>query len=333
LRTLPPQYLRDRDFEPIESEIVSFLRLAVFDRLLSIIQQELWKPSDLSLQNANENLVARALASGRIQYAGGVFSGRPSAAISTGLRSAGAKFNKTRKAYTLDEKDAPSWLLAAASDFQARSQRAHDRIIEQLGKIQDNLAIEIGGAINADKVVDSVERGWRNSARSLEVMPELSGKAREQMATTLSDNVELSVKGFTNEMVDEMREAVDKNAREGCRFDTLTDIIQMRYGLSERRAKFLARQETGLFMAEFRRRMFEDVGLRHYIWDSSRDARVRPDHRRLDGKMFAYSDPPIIDLASGRRGNPGQDFNCRCVDRPVVEADFREYQKKLHVLV
>lgn len=46
---------------------------------------------------------------------------------------------------------------------------------------------------------------------------------------------------------------------------------------------------------------------------------MRADHRRLNGKIFSWNAPPIVDMRTGRRGHPGDDYQCRCVAIPVFE--------------
>lgn len=44
---------------------------------------------------------------------------------------------------------------------------------------------------------------------------------------------------------------------------------------------------------------------RYFIWRTSCDGSVRESHLALEGKIFAYKNPPSIGL-------PGEDYNCRC---------------------
>jgi uncharacterized protein with gpF-like domain len=46
---------------------------------------------------------------------------------------------------------------------------------------------------------------------------------------------------------------------------------------------------------------------------------VRPDHKRLDGKIFNWDDAPISNTKTGKRAHPGQDYGCNCVARPIVD--------------
>jgi SPP1 gp7 family putative phage head morphogenesis protein len=50
----------------------------------------------------------------------------------------------------------------------------------------------------------------------------------------------------------------------------------------------------------------------HYVWRAQRDEKVRPSHRRNDGRVFSWADPPDI-------GHPGDGRNCRCEAVPYVE--------------
>ena len=107
--------------------------------------------------------------------------------------------------------------------------------------------------------------------------------------------------------------------------------IQARSSVSRNKAKFLARQETGMFMSKYRAERFVEAGVQKYKWSTSHDARVRPgkgltaaerahagNHRILDKQTFDYrTKAPAMYMSSGKACNPGEDFNCRCVDIPL----------------
>ncbi len=111
---------------------------------------------------------------------------------------------------------------------------------------------------------------------------------------------------------------VEGNAREGYRFDNLIGKIKKAHGVSQSKAEFLARQETALFTAKYRRERLGDIGVVNYKWSARSAKLTRPDHWALHGKIFSYANPPIVDRKSGRRGNPGEDFGCLCADIPVL---------------
>jgi SPP1 gp7 family putative phage head morphogenesis protein len=71
--------------------------------------------------------------------------------------------------------------------------------------------------------------------------------------------------------------------------------------------------------AELSEKRNEDLGLKRYVWVTSRDERVRKRHVELDGTEQKYAEPPIVDVKTGRRANPGLDFACRCSASVIVD--------------
>ncbi len=58
-------------------------------------------------------------------------------------------------------------------------------------------------------------------------------------------------------------------------------------------------------------------GILEYRWSTSKDERVRHDHKALDTKIFSFASPPVTNLKTGARNNPGCDFGCRCIAIPI----------------
>lgn len=71
-------------------------------------------------------------------------------------------------------------------------------------------------------------------------------------------------------------------------------------------------------VSSYRELRYKDIGVSKYEWSTSRDVRVRPDHRALNGQIFDWEHPPIVNKQTGKRANPGEDYNCRCLAVPVL---------------
>lgn len=93
---------------------------------------------------------------------------------------------------------------------------------------------------------------------------------------------------------------------------SLAKKIQEIGEVSAKRAKFIARDQTAKLVSAMNRERNLALGIEEYRWSTSHDERVRPSHRKLDGKTFRWDDPPSV-------GNPGEDFNCRCVSVPLLK--------------
>jgi SPP1 gp7 family putative phage head morphogenesis protein len=96
--------------------------------------------------------------------------------------------------------------------------------------------------------------------------------------------------------------------------------ISARFGVSQRRAAFIARDQVAKLNGDLTRLRQTDLGIDNYIWRTSLDERVRPGHAQLEGMRQSWDKPPIVDPKTGRRAHPGGDFNCRCTAEPDIES-------------
>lgn len=94
---------------------------------------------------------------------------------------------------------------------------------------------------------------------------------------------------------------------------TLAKKIQEIGKVSEKRAKFIARDQTAKLVSTMNRERNLALGIESYKWRTSKDERVRPNHRSKEGKTFRWDDPPED------TGHPGMDFNCRCTASPIMK--------------
>ncbi len=333
MKKLPPQHLKPKYYEPVEAQIQAIFYDLLFRPLKIIIEDTTTQmsPAAHGLLNATENPLQVALRSGRIQYEAGTFSGQFSAAIVGILRAIGGVYNRSQKVYTLDPERVPGWVKAEAAAYQSTARGAHEAMKRRLDEIQRDLDTIIDKAkLSAGKTVRDVSKDFGAVAEAISIKPELSADSHARLAADYTKNLKIYINDFSKKMIGDLRQDVEKNAEQGYRFDKLIDSVKRRYAVTQNKAKFLARQETGLFMAKYRRERFSEAGVTHYRWSTSHDSRVRPEagtkgiarkdnHRVLDGRTFAYSDPPVVDTATGRKANPGEDYNCRCVDIPILE--------------
>lgn len=104
----------------------------------------------------------------------------------------------------------------------------------------------------------------------------------------------------------------------GGRVEHIQAAIEAETGATPARAALIARDQVLKLNAQTTQARHQAAGVTQYVWRTSRDERVRKGHRDLEGKTFAYGDPPVVDERSGRRAPPGLDFRCRCSAEPLV---------------
>lgn len=282
--------------------------------------------------NAAASAVADALESGRIHYADGVFSGKFSAAISRELREYGATFNPTAKTFSLPLSKVPETLRPAIAEAASKSAAVSKSVLETLAEAERNLGVAAAGirvtkacdAILADLGKQLISSTGSIAPEKIGLQPQISDRVREELRNGYTDNLDLGIQKFARERIPELRARVEQNAFEfGGRTDRLAKIIEAEFGVSKRKAEFLADQETGLLVSKYRRAKYEAAGISEYIWSTSRDNRVRETHRALDGKRFAFATGANVSEPGtpARYCNPGEDWRCRCVPRPIVDLE------------
>ncbi len=94
--------------------------------------------------------------------------------------------------------------------------------------------------------------------------------------------------------------------------ETTAEIVE-RTGVAEARAQFLGRDQTGKLNSQLAAARMGRAGISSYVWSTSRDERVRDSHTDKEGETYEFQDPPPD------TGNPGEDYNCRCVAIPVID--------------
>lgn len=143
---------------------------------------------------------------------------------------------------------------------------------------------------------------------------------RELMQKWIDENVDL-IKTIPSESLSKMSEIVFEGYRVGKPTTAIVKEIQRVYSIDRRHAQLIARDQIAKLNSAIARQQQEDAGVTEYIWSTSGDSRVRDSHAHLNGKRFRWDDPPVVDADTGRRCNPGEDYQCRCVALAVFDFD------------
>lgn len=308
MRQLPPLLLRDKYWRKIEAEIIRIWADLIFRPLLADFAR-----LDTEMQNTGSALL-EAISSGTVWWQDGQFKGQYNAAISKALRGLGARFNAPSKTWSLARELIPVDIKFA----QARADARYNDLRHSLVRTMDEMHIESINHISniPDEylgMIDWMEGDFQKTLRAVTIQVKLTPEQRGTIAAEWGQNLDKYVKDWAANNILEMRELVSTNAFAGRRSSDLLKMLQDKYGVSQRKARFLARQETSLLLSKFRETRYRDIGAERYRWSTSNDERVRHDHKDLDGKIFRWDMPPVTNRKTGQRNNPGEDFGCRCV--------------------
>lgn len=146
------------------------------------------------------------------------------------------------------------------------------------------------------------------------------GQARisDMIDSYVAENVALIVT-IRDDLLKDVETVVQRGVREGKRAETLRGEIEGRFGVTERRAQLIARDQIGKLDGQLTRERHLELGITRFMWQTSEDERVRDEHVDRNQKVYSYDNPPDGEL-------PGQPIQCRCVAIPVMDELLREAQ-------
>jgi len=147
----------------------------------------------------------------------------------------------------------------------------------------------------------------------------------------IQDNVQL-IKSIPSQYLERVQSIVYSNTRSGLRPGAITKQLQEQHGVTQRRAKFIATDQTTKINGQIAEKRQKAAGFQYFKWQDAEDSRVRHRHDVIAEKVTAYgrgvykwSNLPLS--SEGIPIAPGQDYRCRCVAIPVSNQQVEENKK------
>jgi len=203
-------------------------------------------------------------------------------------------------------------------DLLARIRRLAERAVARRGSV---LATAIDAV--AANVGNTTKAAWARQAKAA-VGVDLA-KIEPNLAPLTErfrrENLDLIV-SMAKDKVARVKAILDDAPN--ARVETIRDRILEEGEVTKRQAALIARDQVLSLNAQVAQARHEAAGITQYVWRTSGDGDVRPDHKALNGKVFSYDAPPVVNASEVRRGraerreHPGQDYQCRCTAEPVI---------------
>lgn len=238
------------------------------------------------------------------------------------LQDMGAKYNARQKCYKISFDKLPSQLLIGIAQSDTQFSERIKLIQAFLVEAEENVDLITESMVFDDQlstVLNEEGKEIQKTVRKLHVIePELSPMQQQAMVEQYTNNVRTAIKGWLPGRMQSLRQKIQQLVLDGFRQDAIEKLLLNEYNAAANKAKFWARNETSLVLSEFKKQQYTVMGFTKFIWKTRKDSTVRDEHRELEGKIFSYDNPPVIDKHTGKVGLPGQTYNCRCVAIPVV---------------
>lgn len=193
-----------------------------------------------------------------------------------------------------------------------------------------------------EKVAKSNAKSWREASNSY-----IKGKKiREDLIKNISNNqikgtIEEQVRKNANyiktvpkRMTEYVTKFVSKQQIKGIRAEEITEMLKEKIpSLSKVQAKRIARTEVSKSQMALTQARSQKIGVNWYVWRSSKDARTRKAHKKMEGVLINYNIPPSPEVLVGEKSegnyNAGEIYNCRCYAEPIIRIDFLKFPVKV----
>ena len=310
----------------------------IYTRILAWMDEILWNAIDGILEKPllNSADLISDLLSGKIHYEKGHFI--PNAkgfnnAQARELEKIGARYNRVSKTYTISPDKIPVNIQQAIARVDISNERRLDDIVDYIKGVEDSIeyvANKFDLYDDVEKIGEGLDRQLKASLKTVNIIPyELTDYQLKELSTNYTNNLKFYIQNWAKDRIPKLREGIQDLAMQGWRGKKIEEYIKNQKQMDDRKAKFLARQETKLFVAEYQKNRFKEQGISQYKWSAVMDNRTRQEHRELNGRIFSWDEPPVIDTRTGERGNPSEAYNCRCIAIPVVTNEFWEKNHNL----
>jgi hypothetical protein len=176
-------------------------------------------------------------------------------------------------------------------------------------------------------------RTWREAARASgktalmyqALQREMRGPVGARVRELVRENARL-IGSFPQSVASAVAARAAAQQQAGGRASELAARSSLLRRAARWRARLVARTEVSKASTALTQARSEALGLPWYVWETSQDQRVRASHRKMQGVLVAWADPPSPELLVGEKGeghyyNAGDIYNCRCYPAPLVRLD------------
>lgn len=164
------------------------------------------------------------------------------------------------------------------------------------------------------------QRAWRLHAKqmSLAIQNEIANTDVGDVFHRLQEEQVELIRSIPLKAAERVHELTEEALVDGKRAASLVDEIKKSGHVAQSHATLIAITEVGRATTSFTEARATKLGSTHYVWETAKDRRVRKEHQKLQGKVFAWNDPPVAG-SKGERSHPGQIYRCRCWPRVIFK--------------
>ena len=192
-----------------------------------------------------------------------------------------------------------------------------DYLLEQWSKRLDRLGYTISKRfINRNRATFDKRFMQELRKAGFTVNFQLSPNIEDILEASVKENVGL-IKSIGVDYLERVQQQVWSGVASGYDLGQIAKDLSKAYGISDRRAKNIARDQGAKAHAVIERERRKEAGITQAVWLHSHAGKVpRPSHVKANGKVFDIEKGLYLD---GVWTLPGVQINCRCGSASIVD--------------
>ena len=218
-----------------------------------------------------------------------------------------ADFGHGVPVFAMDRRSPAEFLRDA---FKRLSNRWNENFAKAAPRLADWFAV--AAAKRSDAQLKNILRQGGFSVKF-----QMTPAAQDIIDATVQANVAL-IKSIPAQYLTQVEGYVMRSVQTGRDLGQLTKDLQAQFGVTKKRAAFIARDQNSKATASITKARQLELGLQEGIWMHSRAGKEpRPKHVAANGEKFDLRKGMKV----GDKGGwvmPGEEINCRCTWRPVI---------------
>lgn len=156
-------------------------------------------------------------------------------------------------------------------------------------------------------------------AEGMTVNMRITPEVRNVLDSIYETQVNL-IKSIPEQYLTQVSTLVQESVSRGRDIGYLKEELKQRYGITERRAKVIARDQNSKASNAISQQRCQSAGITHGLWvhRAGGSKSYRHSHVKMNGTEFELN-KGCWDEHEGRLVMPGELINCRCEFRPVIK--------------
>lgn len=179
--------------------------------------------------------------------------------------------------------------------------------VDRFAKIAASTFVIDVNEVNRERLYQSFQKSFGFSVSTLLKNENIV----KPVDAAIDENIKL-IKTIPTESLERVKNIISAGMTKGETAGDIRNQLREDFGISERRIRVIARDQTSKINGNLTRIRALEVGSDTYFWIGRNDALERPTHKVNNGKIFSWHKAPAT-------GHPGEDYQCRCYGKLIIK--------------